>query len=141
MSDPIATLRAMASQVEITHPSTPGSPIPTRSSGRADLDGAREMRVQKGHLGSPEPFPALERAVARLDPSALFSGSGLRTAAEELRRAARFRGFRRALLSLFAEVESLGLEPRAFATSLRRAASALGARTATRASHARLALA
>jgi superfamily I DNA/RNA helicase len=40
----------------------------------------------------------------------------------ELRGARRFRGFRRGLLGLFSEVEALGIEPRAFAGTLRRSA-------------------
>ena len=60
----------------------------------------------------------LERALRGLPEPG--NGTPPTQALEELRRASRFRGFRRALLQFFSEVETLGIDPRGLATALRR---------------------
>lgn len=84
----------------------------------------RILGVRAPRLATPrERDVLLERALRALDGS------------PELQRASRFRGFRRALLQFFAEVETLGVDPRGLASALKRSASTPYQQTV----HARLA--
>ena len=80
----------------------------------------RDVLLERALRGLPEPETARPGTPPTQPPGGRGSGTPPTQPLEELRRASRFRGFRRALLQFFSEVETLGIDPRGLATALRR---------------------